>query len=210
MLVLGNPHGSPHEPVVRQAAEGLAERLEPVAHGRERRLARRARREQRRGEFLDVLVGHLLRPGRLPGASRRLPLSGELAGGADAAGVVAALPLQVARTGAPVTFQTVAQQASVSRSWLYTQPDIRAEIDRLRTTTRPATEPSVPARQRSSEASPHRRLEAANSRNRQLADENSRLRRQLAEALGRLRLADAREPDKSAPASRSSVTIGPC
>ncbi|MEV4170217.1 hypothetical protein [Nonomuraea sp. NPDC049709] len=26
------------------------------------------------------------------------------------------------RTGAPVTFQTVAQQASVSRSWLYTSP----------------------------------------------------------------------------------------
>ncbi|WP_345576876.1 DUF6262 family protein [Nonomuraea rosea] len=57
------------------------------------------------------------------------------------------------RTGAPVTFQTVAQQASVSRSWLYTQPDIRAEIDRLGTTARLATEPSVPARQRSSEAS---------------------------------------------------------
>lgn len=118
------------------------------------------------------------------------------------------------RTGAPVTFQTVAQQASVSRSWLYTQPDIRAEIDRLRTTARLATEPSVPARQRSSEASLQRRLEAANSRNRQLAEENSRLRRQLAEALGRLRLTDARELGQSAPApapaSRSSVTIGPC
>jgi hypothetical protein len=118
------------------------------------------------------------------------------------------------RTGAPVTFRTVAQQASVSRSWLYTQPDIRAEIDRLRTTAWPTTEPSVPARQRSSEASLQRRLKAANSRNRQLAEENSRLRRQLAEALGRLRLADEREPDKSAPApapaSRSSVTIGPC
>ncbi|MFB4283695.1 DUF6262 family protein [Nonomuraea sp. MTCD27] len=118
------------------------------------------------------------------------------------------------RTGAPVTFRTVAQQASVSSSWLYTQPDIRAETDRLRTTARHTTEPSVPARQRSSETSLQRRLETANSRNRQLAEENSRLRRQLAEALGRLRLADEREPDKSAPApapaSRSSVTIGPC
>ncbi|MEV0822434.1 DUF6262 family protein [Nonomuraea rubra] len=118
------------------------------------------------------------------------------------------------RTGTPVTFQTVAQQASVSRSWLYTQPDIRAEIDRLRTTAQPTTAPSVPARQRSSEASLQRRLEAAHNRNRQLAEENSKLRRQLAEALGRLRVADERGPDKSAPASapasRSSVRIGPC
>jgi hypothetical protein len=35
------------------------------------------------------------------------------------------------QTGTPVTFETVASEADVSRSWLYTQPDIRAEIQRL-------------------------------------------------------------------------------
>jgi Family of unknown function (DUF6262) len=33
--------------------------------------------------------------------------------------------------GAPVTFETVARTAGISRSWLYTQPDIRTEIERL-------------------------------------------------------------------------------
>ncbi|WP_372412276.1 DUF6262 family protein [Streptomyces luteireticuli] len=33
--------------------------------------------------------------------------------------------------GTPVTFEAVARTAQVSRSWLYTQPDIRAEIERL-------------------------------------------------------------------------------
>jgi hypothetical protein len=110
-------------------------------------------------------------------------------------------------TGAVVTFQTVAQKASVSRSRLYTQPDVRAEIERLRTTARPITAPSVPARQRSSDASLRRRLEAANSRNRQFAEENSRLRRQLAETLGRLRLADTRDSEDAAfdPAPASAL-----
>ena len=33
--------------------------------------------------------------------------------------------------GRPVTFEAVAQAAAVSRSWLYAQPDVRAEIERL-------------------------------------------------------------------------------
>ncbi len=39
------------------------------------------------------------------------------------------------RAGAPVTFAGVAQAAGVSRSWLYTQPDISDQIRRLRKTT---------------------------------------------------------------------------
>ena len=31
--------------------------------------------------------------------------------------------------GEPVTFESVAQKAGVSRSWLYTEPDVRAEIE---------------------------------------------------------------------------------
>ena len=35
------------------------------------------------------------------------------------------------RAGTPVTFAGVAQAAGVSRSWLYTQPDISGQIRRL-------------------------------------------------------------------------------
>jgi hypothetical protein len=86
--------------------------------------------------------------------------------------------------GTPVTFQSVASAAGVSRSWLYAQPDIRAEIDRLRDATQWAPSPPIPASQRATDASLLRRLAEARDRNRRLADENSRLRRQLAHALG--------------------------
>ncbi|MFF2438671.1 DUF6262 family protein [Streptomyces sp. NPDC058107] len=116
--------------------------------------------------------------------------------------------------GTAVTFEAVARRALVSRSWLYTQPDIRAEIGRLRALDRQKTESSIPSRQRSSDPSLQRRLESANSRNRELAEENTRLRRQLAEALGRLRTAGVHNFDDPAPepgpTRRSSVTIGPC
>ena len=35
-------------------------------------------------------------------------------------------------TGTPITFEALARHAQVSRSWLYTQENIRAEIERLR------------------------------------------------------------------------------
>ena len=41
--------------------------------------------------------------------------------------------------GEPVTFESVAQKAGVSRSWLYTEPDLRAEIEQLRAARRRAT-----------------------------------------------------------------------
>jgi Family of unknown function (DUF6262) len=91
--------------------------------------------------------------------------------------------------GTPVTFETVAAAASVSRSWLYAQPDIRAEIERLRASSRSAVATPVPARQRSSDASLLRRLEAANQRARRLAEENRELRDQLARVLGEQRAA---------------------
>ncbi|MGW0886263.1 DUF6262 family protein [Streptomyces sp. NPDC002671] len=40
--------------------------------------------------------------------------------------------------GQPVTFDVVAREAGVSRSWLYTQPDLRAEIAGLRERHGPA------------------------------------------------------------------------
>ena len=77
--------------------------------------------------------------------------------------------------------------ADVSRSWLYTQPGIRGEIQRLRETTRRAPGPTIPASQRASEASLFARLQASLDRNRKLAEENQRLRRQLAHSLGQQR-----------------------
>jgi hypothetical protein len=88
------------------------------------------------------------------------------------------------RTGAAVSFDGVARRAGISRSWLYGKPDIRAEIERLRDTTGRSPSPPIPAAERSSDASLHARLEAALERNRQLTEENQRLRRQLAHALG--------------------------
>ncbi|MEU3624862.1 DUF6262 family protein [Amycolatopsis coloradensis] len=37
------------------------------------------------------------------------------------------------KSGLPINFDAVARQARVSRSWLYNQPDLRVEIERLRT-----------------------------------------------------------------------------
>lgn len=96
--------------------------------------------------------------------------------------------------GTPVTFETVAREAAVSRSWLYAQPDIREEIERLRALPGRAPGTPVPACQRASDASLLRRLEAANHRMRQLAEENRRLRDQLALALGTQRSTRPREP----------------
>ena len=94
---------------------------------------------------------------------------------------------ELVRAGTPVTFQTVAATALVSRSWLYSQPDIRAEIERLRDTTRSADSPPIPVAQRTSERSALARLETALKRNRELTQENQRLRRQLSHALGEQR-----------------------
>jgi hypothetical protein len=86
--------------------------------------------------------------------------------------------------GTPVTFETVARASGVSRSWLYSQRDIRIEIERLRDATRRAPSPPIPTSQRASDDSLRHRLQEANTRNRRLAEENTRLRRQLAHALG--------------------------
>jgi len=92
---------------------------------------------------------------------------------------------ELGRSGAPVTFAGVAKAAGISRSWLYTQPDISSQIRRLRHETDSAGPAgTIPAGQRATGASLRARLTAALDRNKQLADENARLRRQLACALG--------------------------
>jgi hypothetical protein len=100
------------------------------------------------------------------------------------------------RAGTAVTFAAVAGQAGVSRSWLYSQPDIRDQIQQLRdTTSRSATAP-IPASQRASDTSLLRRLEAARTEREKLVGERARmlqerdrLRRQVARMLGEQRQA---------------------
>jgi Family of unknown function (DUF6262) len=91
-------------------------------------------------------------------------------------------------TGQRITFDSVSRAAGVSRSWLYAQQDLRAEIQRLRQ-RHPATPPAQapPHRQRASDISLLRRLEAATARIRQLEADNQQLRDALARALGERR-----------------------
>ena len=90
-----------------------------------------------------------------------------------------------------VTFDSVAREAGVSRSWLYAQTDLRTEIARLRERSQERTSPvAPPERQRASETSLLRRLEAATDRIRGLEQENRELKDALAQALGHNREAN--------------------
>jgi hypothetical protein len=91
---------------------------------------------------------------------------------------------QMDTAGAVITFDSVARHAGVSRAWLYTQPELRAEIERLRQHRTPPAQPRVPDRQRGSDASLRQRLETALGRIRQLESDNRRLSAALAQALG--------------------------
>ncbi|WP_419554655.1 DUF6262 family protein [Candidatus Poriferisodalis sp.] len=103
-------------------------------------------------------------------------------------------------TGQPITFAHVARTAGVSRSWLYRQPDLRAEIDRLRRTTTAQAVP-VPSPERGSAESLRQRLEAALDEITRLKADNHQLREHLAQHLGHRR--HNRIPD---PVSDMSLT----
>lgn len=113
------------------------------------------------------------------------------------------------KAGTTITFEHVARAAGISRSWLYTQPDLRSEIERLREATR-RPDTAIPASQRCTDASLLRRLQASLERNQQLTEENQRLRRQLAHALGDQRTTRQAEPVTRRRNSAKPVTIGPC
>lgn len=111
-------------------------------------------------------------------------------------------------TGQPISFDAVARQASVSRSWLYTQQDLRTEIQRLRQRHPAATPAPPPDRQRASELSLLRRLEAATARIRHLEADNQQLRDALARALGERRAAGtSRQTSRDTPKGNSSQLI---
>src|SRR5665811_17239 len=95
-------------------------------------------------------------------------------------------------TGKSITFEAVAAEAGVSRSWLYSQQDIRAEIQALRTRRQPSpAAPLTPQRQRATEASLLRRLEATSQLMRHLEEDN----RQLRQALSRSPRLGTHSPD---------------
>jgi Family of unknown function (DUF6262) len=116
---------------------------------------------------------------------------------------------RLAASGDPITFDSIARTASVSRSWLYAQPDLRLEIGRLRAQQEgrgqgpAASTAPVPARQRASDASLRQRLEAVNAEIRRLRAENQQLREQLAWALGERRAT-------AHPGRSGSTMTGPC
>jgi AraC-like DNA-binding protein len=115
-------------------------------------------------------------------------------------------------TGRAITFEAVAREAGVSRSWLYTQDDLRAEIGRLRERHRPPSPtPGTPDRQRASTTSLLRRLEAATERIQRLEEADRQLHQALAEALGAARAArvHGNGPGRDTPGRQDAKLIRP-
>jgi hypothetical protein len=88
--------------------------------------------------------------------------------------------------GAPITVTAVAIAAQVSRTLLYRDPALRAEIDRLRTRDTTATV-RTPAVEQASAASLHQRLATLLADNHALREDNHQLRDQVAALLGEQR-----------------------
>jgi len=86
----------------------------------------------------------------------------------------------------PINFASVASAATVSRSWLYRDANIRASIERLRTVRR--SQPT-PATQRASDDSRRRQREGLLDEIARLRRENKQLRAEVAKVLGERRRA---------------------
>lgn len=89
--------------------------------------------------------------------------------------------------GTAITFQSVAQQAGVSRQWLYKNTQLRGEIEKLR--GRQTGSRRVPAAQRASDASQRQRTATLSEDNKRLRAENAELKDELATLLGERRAA---------------------
>lgn len=99
---------------------------------------------------------------------------------------------RLTQAGQPLTVATVAQHADVSRSWLYTQPDLLDQIRQNR--PQPGSTIVVPQRQAGTDSSLTQRLQLAHQRIRELQADNQQLRDALAQSLGDQRARHAREP----------------
>lgn len=87
------------------------------------------------------------------------------------------------RAGQPITFQAVAEAAGVSRSWLYRDAEMRAQIEHLRAAST-GTTARIPARERTSRESLREQLEALRLELAELRRDNKLLGDQLARRLG--------------------------
>ena len=88
-------------------------------------------------------------------------------------------------TGVEITFQSVADHAGVSRQWLYKNPQLRAEVEKLR--GRQSGPRRVPAAQRASSASLRQRNAMLLEENKRLRRETSELKEELAKLIGERR-----------------------
>lgn len=93
------------------------------------------------------------------------------------------------RRGETITFQAVARRAGVSRQWLYTQPELRAEIELLRD-RQPPGGPRAPDAERAREASLRQRNTTLLAENHRLRDQIAELKTELAIAYGQRRAAN--------------------
>ncbi len=104
----------------------------------------------------------------------------------DAEQRVRATLRQLDTDGAAVSFAKVAEHARVSRAFLYAHPELRAEIEALRSLQ--GAEPArLPVRQRASDSSLRARLRAALDENQRQREGIAALREELALAHGRVR-----------------------
>ena len=92
----------------------------------------------------------------------------------------------MAARGDTVTVASLAIGANVSRSWIYTQPELWDRIEQLRHEP-PARPPRTSAASRASLDSLKRRLELAHQRIAQLREENRQLRHAAEQLHGQLR-----------------------
>lgn len=97
----------------------------------------------------------------------------------------------MASKGEVVTVALLASKAGVSRSWIYTQPELRDQIEQLQQNRTRSGSHTRETGNRASEESLRRRLALAHQRIAQLRTENQQLRESLARAHGQLRAANA-------------------
>jgi TolA-binding protein len=95
---------------------------------------------------------------------------------------------RLASRGEAVSYRRLAELAGVSRSWLYSQPDLRQQIDQLR--GRPADRRQlIPAAERATTESLRQQLHAYHDELKRLRAENQEMREQLGRHLGTARAA---------------------
>lgn len=92
----------------------------------------------------------------------------------------------MAARGDTITVAGLAKNADISRSWIYTQPELRDRIEQLNQAAAPRP-PRSAAASRASLESLKRRLDLAHQRITQLRHENGQLRHAVEQLHGQLR-----------------------